>query len=93
MLKIKEVNKISCKRKKRYLAILDSKTATPALNKNTLSKNTANPRSKAPGVKEAADPQGKKRLTPKLKKIKNLLALAHSIKANFLPEYSKIIAS
>ena len=92
-LKINEVNNKSGNRKNRNLAMLDSSTATNKQKASTFMKNKtiASERS----VKFAADdiPQGKNKFAPKAIKMRNLLAAAHSISANLLPEYSKIIAS
>ena len=92
-LKIKAMNNKSGKRKNLNLAILDSKIATIDANAKTFNKNIPIAKRIAKKFISAANPQGKNKLTPSVKKIKNLLADAHSITANLFPEYSKIIAS
>lgn len=92
-LKINELNNKSGNRKNRNLAMLDSSTATNKQKASTFIKN----RTMASAISDKSTdddiPHGKNRFAPKATKIRNLLAAAHSISANLLPEYSKIIAS
>ena len=92
-LKINELNNKSGNRKNRNLAMLDSSIATNKQKTNTFIKKITIA-SETP-IKFVDDdiPQGKNKFAPKARKIRNLLAAAHSISANLLPEYSKIIAS
>jgi hypothetical protein len=73
--------------------MLDSNTATNRLRMAAFNKNRNSAVKMAVHSEEAVNPQGKNILAPKARKIKNLLAAAHSISASLFPEYSRIIAS
>ena len=93
MLRIKEKSSKSGRRKRRSLAMLDSMTAMTMQKINAFAKKIESPNIMADKLKDWAIPQGKNRLEPRVIKISNLLADAHSISASRFPEYSIIIAS
>ena len=92
-LRIKEISKRSGKRKNLNFAILDSIMAMIKQNINIFTKIIINPRRRAFNPRPDAIPHGKNKFAPKIAKIISLLPEAHSSKANFLPEYYKIMAS
>jgi hypothetical protein len=93
MLRINEIKSKSGSLNNLDLEIVDSKAATNRHKIKIFKKNinNANTMLKKPIV--VSIPHGKNKFAPSVRKIKNLLAEVHSIRASLLPEYSKIIAS
>ena len=93
ILIIKDTIKRSGSRKNLNLDIFDSRNPIIKQKIIIFIIKTIIPILKASKLTLCAMPKGKKIFAHKLVKIINLLAPAHSIKANFLPEYSNIMAS
>jgi len=91
--KINPVSNRSGSRNNLSFAMLDSRIATPTISVVAFTMTSMNGKSNEERLAVVESPQGKNKLTPSIIKKINLFALAHSISASLLPEYSKIIAS